>query len=121
MSELTGPGVSTCERHKSRASRQKSGRRRPMRRQSGFFAGNGERDPNLTAIFHPPVFPHGLPDIGAVAPEAAELDIVAMRLLAVAEHEDELMPRAVERTHAAVALDPDAEVQKIEGYGAAGG
>jgi hypothetical protein len=32
MSELTGPGVSTCERHKSRASRQKSGRRRPMRR-----------------------------------------------------------------------------------------
>src|SRR5580704_12134079 len=60
MSELTGPGVSTCERHKSRASRQKSGRRRPMRRQSGFLAGNGERGPNLTAIFHPPVFPHGL-------------------------------------------------------------
>src|SRR4029077_10721217 len=52
---------------------------------------------------------------------AAELDIVAMLLLAVAEHEDELMPRAVERTHAAVALDPDAEVQKIEGHGAAGG
>ena len=62
MSELTGPGVSTCERHKSRASRQKSGRRRPMRRQSGFLAGNGERGPNLTAIFHPPVFPHGLLD-----------------------------------------------------------
>jgi hypothetical protein len=62
MSELTGPGVSTCERHKSRASRQKSGRRRPMRRQSGFLAGNGERGPNLTAIFHPPVFLHGLFD-----------------------------------------------------------
>ena len=63
MSELTGPGVSTCERHKSRASRQKSGRRRPMRRQSGFLAGNGERGPNLTAIFHPPVFPQGLKDL----------------------------------------------------------
>jgi hypothetical protein len=24
------------------------------------LAGNGERGPNLTAIFHPPVFPHGL-------------------------------------------------------------
>jgi hypothetical protein len=66
MSELTGPGVSTCERHKSRASRQKSGRRRPMRRQSGFLAGNGERGPNLTAIFHPPVFPHGLQDLCTV-------------------------------------------------------
>jgi hypothetical protein len=33
-----------------------------MRRQSGFLAGNGERGPNLTAIFHPPVFPHGLLD-----------------------------------------------------------
>jgi hypothetical protein len=66
MSELTGPGVSTCERHKSRASRQKSGRRRPMRRQSGFLAGNGERGPNLTAIFHPPVFPHGLLDFCAL-------------------------------------------------------
>jgi hypothetical protein len=51
-----------------------------------------------------------IPDIGAVAAEPAKLDIVAMRLLAVAKHEDELMPRTVERTHSPVALHPDAEV-----------
>src|SRR5580700_7993480 len=30
-----------------------------------------------------------IPDVGAIASEAAELDVVAMLLLAVAEHEDE--------------------------------
>src|ERR1700720_1565742 len=33
-----------------------------------------------------------IPDVGAIASEAAELDVVAMLLLAVAEHEDEFMP-----------------------------
>src|SRR5664279_5482608 len=51
-----------------------------------------------------------IPDVGAIAPEAAELDVVAMLLLAIAEHEDEFMPRAIKRAHAAVALDPDAEI-----------
>jgi len=41
-----------------------------------------------------------------------------MLLLAVAEHEDELVPRA-ERTHAAVVLDPHAEVEKVKGCGMA--
>ena len=40
-------------------------------------------------------------------------------LLAVAEHEDELVPRAIERTHAAVVLDPHAEVEKVKGCGMA--
>src|SRR5450631_1274449 len=31
-------------------------------------------------------------DVGALAPEAVELDVVAMRPLGVAEHEDECMP-----------------------------
>src|ERR1700720_2749914 len=33
-----------------------------------------------------------IPDVGAIASEAAELNVVAMLLLAVAEHEDEFMP-----------------------------
>src|ERR1700730_6976447 len=33
-----------------------------------------------------------IPDVAAVAPEEAEWDVVAMLLLAVAEHEDEFMP-----------------------------
>src|ERR1700682_5454293 len=49
-----------------------------------------------------------IPDVGAIAPEAAELDVVAMLLLAVAEHEDEFMPWAIKEAQAAVALDPDA-------------
>jgi hypothetical protein len=32
-----------------------------------------------------------IPDIGAIAPETAELDIVAIRLLTVSKHEDEFM------------------------------
>ena len=33
-----------------------------------------------------------VPNVGAIASEAAELDVVAMLPLAVAEHEDEFMP-----------------------------
>src|SRR6266478_9879563 len=47
------------------------------------------------------VGPGVMPDIAAVAAELAELDIVAVRVSAVFEHEDELMLTAVERAHSA--------------------
>src|SRR5271154_6599003 len=50
------------------------------------------------------------PDIAAVAPEPAELHIVAVLLAAMFEDKDELVLAAVERAHPRVVLDPDAEV-----------
>ena len=62
-----------------------------------------------------------LPDIGAVAPGLAELEIVDVRRRAVLEGENQLMARAVERAHAAVVLVPDAEVLQFRVGLAAGG
>jgi hypothetical protein len=52
------------------------------------------------------------PDIGSVAPELAELDIIAVGSLAIPKDEDELMARSVEGTHATVVFDPDTQVEQ---------
>ena len=62
-----------------------------------------------------------VPHVRAIAPEAAELNVVEVRLLAVSKHEYELMPRPVKRAHAPVALNPNTQVKKIEASGATGG
>src|SRR5204863_6530371 len=67
------------------------------------------------------VGPGVMPNITAVATELAELDIVAVWLAAVFEHKDQLVLAAVERTHAGVVLDPDAEVFELAIDLAAGG
>src|SRR5205814_10471712 len=76
--------------------------RRMQRRQITLLAAAGEG-----------VGPGVPPDIAAVAPELAELDIVAVPVAAVFEHEDELMLAAIERAHPGVVLDPDAEVFQL--------
>ena len=53
------------------------------------------------------------PHVGPIAPEAAELDVVAVRALAEFEHEDKLMSGTVQRTHPAIILDPDAEIFQL--------
>src|SRR5204862_6210501 len=57
--------------------------------------------------------PGVLPDIAAVAPEAAELDVVAVTAAAVLEDKDELVLAAIERAHPGIVLDPDAEVFQL--------
>src|SRR5215831_5786973 len=53
------------------------------------------------------VDPRVVPDIGPRTAMAPELDIVEMRLLADAEHPDELMLAPVERALAGVRFHPD--------------
>src|SRR5262249_11033892 len=54
-----------------------------------------------------------MPDIAAVAAELAELDIVAMSVVAVFKDKDEFVLTAVERAHSGIVLDPDAEVFQL--------
>src|SRR5712675_2249257 len=54
-----------------------------------------------------------VPDISSIASETAELDIVLVRLLAILENKNQLMPGAIERAHAAVALRPNAQVHQF--------
>ena len=60
------------------------------------------------------------PNVAAVAPEAAEVDIVAVIGATVFEDKDELVLAAVERAHPGVVLDPYAEVLHLA-LDAAGG
>ena len=46
------------------------------------------------------------PDIATITPEAAELDVIAMRRAAVLEDQHQFMTTALEGTHAAVVLGP---------------
>src|SRR5271165_2500791 len=55
-------------------------------------------------------YPGIIPDVGSVTAILAELDIVPVRGLAMLEDKDQLVLAAIERAHAGVALDPDAEV-----------
>lgn len=57
------------------------------------------------------------PNIGAVAAVLAKLDIIDVRPRSVLEDEDQLMLRPVKTSHAAVRLDPDAEVDRFEAAG----
>ena len=50
-----------------------------------------------------------MPHIAAVAAELAELDVVAVRCAALLEDEDELVLAAVQRAHAGIGFDPNAE------------
>src|SRR2546423_1920186 len=75
--------------------------RRVQRRQIAFAASGKGIGPGVS------------PNIGAVAPEAAELDIVAVPASAVLEDKDELVLAAVERSHPSIVLDPDAEVFQL--------
>src|SRR6202022_4340552 len=54
-----------------------------------------------------------MPDIAAVAAELAELDVVAVRSAALLKDQDELVLAAIERAHAGIVLDPDAEVLEL--------
>src|ERR1700730_17960840 len=54
-----------------------------------------------------------MPDICAVAAVLTELDIVAVRGFAILEDEDQLVLAAVERAHAGIVFDPDAEVFEL--------
>jgi len=47
-------------------------------------------------------------DICAITPEATQFHIVDMRRAAMLIDSDQLMPRAIERAHAAIGLGPDA-------------
>ena len=53
------------------------------------------------------------PDVGAVAPELAKLDVVAVGRTAILEHQHQLVGRAVETAHAAVRLGPDTDVDEL--------
>src|SRR5690349_18315748 len=81
-----------------------------QRRQIALLAAPGEG-----------IGPGVIPDIAAVAPELAELDIVAVPVAAVFENEDKLVLTAVERAHPGIVLDPDAEVFQLAIDAAAGG
>ena len=54
-----------------------------------------------------------VPDARPVAPVPAELHVIGARSVASAEHEHELAPRAIKRSHAPVGLHPYAEVQQL--------
>src|SRR5271156_3849858 len=54
-----------------------------------------------------------MPDIAAVAPVLAELDIVAVPVAAVLKDKNKLVLAAVERAHPGIVLDPDAEVFQL--------
>ena len=54
-----------------------------------------------------------MPNIGPVAPELAELNVVPMRPVPILQHKDELVLAAVQRAHPGIVLDPDAEVLKL--------
>src|SRR5271168_2652927 len=62
-----------------------------------------------------------IPYVTSVATMSAKLDIIQMWLAAIPEYEYKFVPRAIERPHPAVALDPDAQVQKVEASDGAGG
>ena len=51
-----------------------------------------------------------IPDIGAIAAMAAELDIIDVRRRAVFEDRNQLVLGAVEAAHAAIVLAPDTEI-----------
>jgi hypothetical protein len=61
------------------------------------------------------------PNIGAVAPEPVELDVIAVPVAAVLEDKNKLVLAAVERTHPGIILDPDAEVFQFAIGGTTGG
>src|SRR3954447_25613325 len=54
------------------------------------------------------------PHIAAIAAEAAELDVVAVRTLAALEHEDQLVLAAVQGSHPAIVLGPDTQVLQLQ-------
>src|SRR6202035_614227 len=55
-----------------------------------------------------------VPNVRAIAPEAAELNIVEVRFLAVSKHEHKFMPGPVTRDHPSIALNPNTQVEQIE-------
>src|SRR5216683_7179591 len=75
-----------------------------------FFTLTGERRRSRVA-----------PDVTPVAPVLAQLNVISMDSAAVLEHEDEFVLAAIERSHAAVILGPDAEVLELGVDFAAGG
>ena len=54
-----------------------------------------------------------MPNIGPVAPELAELNVVPMRPVPILQHKDELVLAAVQRAHPGIVLDPDAEILEL--------
>src|ERR1700732_4009867 len=65
--------------------------------------------------------PRVMPRIGPIPPKTAKLNVIEMRLFTVPEYEHEFVPGSVERSHAAVALDPDAKVKKVAPRGVSRG
>src|SRR6516164_974848 len=61
-----------------------------------------------------------MPDIAALAPEPAELNVVAVLGAAALENKDKLMLVAVERAPPALVFDPDTEVFELVIYVSAG-
>jgi len=62
-----------------------------------------------------------VPDVGAVAPVLAELEVVEVRGRSRFPHKDELVFGAIEGSHSAVGLIPDAEVFQFGIHGMSGG
>jgi hypothetical protein len=54
-----------------------------------------------------------VPDIAAIPPKTAELDIVSVGPAPGLERENELVPAAVERTHSTVVFHPHAYVKYL--------
>jgi len=61
----------------------------PLKCNRGKFPGGGGVRVSLAALARNAIGAGVIPDVGAIAPEAAKLDVVAMLLLAVTEYEDE--------------------------------
>ena len=70
--------------------------------QVAFGAGAGKR-----------IRPRVIPDVRPIAAKPAQLDIVAMRVLAALKHEDKLVLGAVQRAHARVAFHPDTDILEL--------
>src|SRR5437588_11983627 len=86
-----------------------------------FYCRMQRRQIALLAAAGKGVGPGVVPDIGAVAAELAELDVVAVSVAAVFEHKDKLMLAAVKRAHPGIVFGPNAEVYQFAIDVAAGG
>src|SRR5258705_199638 len=68
----------------------------------------------LRAATREAVGPRKIPDVGTIPAEAAELNVVGMRVFSALEHEHELVAGPVERPHATIGFGPNAEIQEVQ-------
>jgi hypothetical protein len=54
-----------------------------------------------------------IPDIRPVAPKSTKLNVILVRLGSVSKNKNQFVTRSIERSHAAVALDPDTQIEEL--------